>query len=98
MLLLFFNKIIEYLHSVFVPPLESQVSTTFCRSQVVLNAALRERHMGYLHGLKWDDAVAKSLDSFRGFDIFKLAEGSDPDSRNQELPVSLKLIVILHFQ
>ncbi|EES07934.1 hypothetical protein SORBI_3005G026800 [Sorghum bicolor] len=48
--------------------------------------ALRERHMGYLQGLKWDDAVAKSPDSFRGFDIFKLTEGSDPDSRNQELP------------
>jgi len=53
---------------------------------VVLNQALRERHMGYLQGLKWDDAVAKSPDSFRGFDIFKLTEGSDPDSRNQELP------------
>jgi probable phosphoglycerate mutase len=60
-------------------------------SQVVLNEALRERHMGYLQGLKWDDAVAKSLDSFRGFDIFKITEGSDPDSRNKELPVSMQL-------
>jgi len=49
--------------------------------------------MGYLQGLKWDDAVAKSPDSFRGFDIFKLTEGSDPDSRNQELPVSMQLRV-----
>ena len=51
--------------------------------------ALRERHMGYLQGLKWDHAVAKSPDSFRGFDIFKITEGSDPDSRNQEMPVSI---------
>jgi len=69
----------------------SSLSNNFCVSQVVLNQALRERHMGYLQGLKWDDAVAKSPDSFRGFDIFKLTEGSDPDSRNQELPVSMQL-------
>ena len=67
---------------------------------MVLNQALRERHMGYLQGLTWHDAMAlsKSSDSFRGLDIVKITEGSDPDSRNQELPVSLKLIVILHFQ
>ncbi|PUZ62871.1 hypothetical protein GQ55_3G021500 [Panicum hallii var. hallii] len=55
--------------------------------QLVLNEALRERHMGYLQGLKWDDAVNKNPDVFRGFDIFKITEGSDPDSRNQEIPV-----------
>ncbi|OEL15150.1 Phosphoglycerate mutase-like protein 4 [Dichanthelium oligosanthes] len=55
-------------------------------SNLVLNEALRERHMGYLQGLKWDDAVDKNPDVFRGFDIFKIIEGSDPDSRNQEIP------------
>jgi len=76
------------------PHLFSQVSTQqFCTyvSQVMLNEALRERHMGYLQGLTWDDAkaLAKSSDSFKGYDIFKITEGSDPDSRNQELPVSI---------
>ncbi|XP_039798277.1 phosphoglycerate mutase-like protein 4 isoform X5 [Panicum virgatum] len=54
--------------------------------QLVLHKALRERHMGYLQGLEWDDAVKKNPDVFRGADIFKITEGSDPDSRNQELP------------
>ncbi|XP_039798276.1 phosphoglycerate mutase-like protein 4 isoform X4 [Panicum virgatum] len=53
---------------------------------LVLHKALRERHMGYLQGLEWDDAVKKNPDVFRGADIFKITEGSDPDSRNQELP------------
>ncbi|CAO2176131.1 unnamed protein product [Urochloa humidicola] len=57
-------------------------------SNLVLHEALRERHMGYLQGLKWDDAVNKNPDVFRGFDIFKITEGSDPDSRNQEIPGS----------
>jgi broad specificity phosphatase PhoE len=56
-------------------------------SQVVLTEALRERHMGYLQGLRWDDAVDKSPDSLH---IVKVIEGSDPDSRNQELPVSTR--------
>ncbi|XP_039823730.1 phosphoglycerate mutase-like protein 4 isoform X1 [Panicum virgatum] len=55
-------------------------------TNLVLNEPLRERHMGYLQGLKWDDAVNKNPDVFRGSDIFKITEGSDPDSRNQELP------------
>ncbi|KAG2622871.1 hypothetical protein PVAP13_3KG036276 [Panicum virgatum] len=46
-----------------------------------LNEALREMHMGYLQGLKWDDAVKKYPDVFRAFDISKIAE-----SRNQEIP------------
>ncbi|PWZ29326.1 hypothetical protein Zm00014a_012136 [Zea mays] len=50
---------------------------------VVLTEALRERHMGYLQGLRWDDAVDKSPDSLH---IVKVIEGSDPGSRNQELP------------
>jgi broad specificity phosphatase PhoE len=53
------------------------VSTTM--SHVVLNEALRERHVGYLQGHMWDDVVAKSLDVFRGFDIFKTTEGFDPN-------------------
>lgn len=52
-------------------------------SNVVLTEALRERHMGYLQGLRWDAAVDKSPDSLH---IVKVIEGSDPDSRNQELP------------
>jgi len=54
--------------------------------QLVLNEALRERHMGYLQGLKWDDAVNKYPDVFRAFDISKIAE-----SRNQEIPVNSQL-------
>jgi len=52
----------------------------------VLNEALREMHMGYLQGLKWDDAVKKYPDVFRAFDISKIAE-----SRNQEIPVNSQL-------
>ena len=59
--------------------------------QLVLNEALRERHMGYLQGLKWDDAVNKNPDVFRGSDIFKITEGSDSDSRNQEIPINSQL-------
>ncbi|KAL6641930.1 hypothetical protein ACP70R_020111 [Stipagrostis hirtigluma subsp. patula] len=55
-------------------------------SDLVMTEALRERHMGYLQGLKWDDAVNKNPEVFKGFDIFKITDGSDPDSRNQELP------------
>jgi hypothetical protein len=73
-------------HSIFAPLNENYLL------QVVLNEALRERHMGYLQGLKSDDAVNKNPNVFRGFDIFKITEGSDPDSRHQEIPVSLQLI------
>ncbi|KAL6906045.1 hypothetical protein ACP4OV_003646 [Aristida adscensionis] len=55
-------------------------------SNLVLTESLRERHMGYLQGLKWDDAVNKNPEVFRGMDIFKITEGSDLDSRNKELP------------
>ena len=54
--------------------------------QLVPNEALREMHMGYLQGLKWDDAVKKYTDVFRAFDISKIAE-----SRNQEIPVNSQL-------
>ena len=48
--------------------------------QLVPNEALREMHMGYFQGLKWDDVVNKYPDVFRGFDNFKITKGSDPDS------------------
>jgi probable phosphoglycerate mutase len=48
-------------------------------------------HLGYFQGLKWDDVVNKNPDVSRGFDIFKITEGSDPDSRNQEIPVNSQL-------
>ena len=59
--------------------------------QLVLTEAPREMHMGYFQGLKWDDVVNKKSDVFRGFDIFKITEGSDHDSRNQEVPVNSHL-------
>ena len=59
--------------------------------QLVVNEALREMHMGYLQGLKWDDAVNKNPDVFRSFGIFEITEGSDPDSRNKEIPVNSHL-------
>ena len=61
----------------------------------MVNEALREMHMGYLQGLKWDDAVNKNPDVLTGFDILKIREGSNPGSRNQEIPVSWQLICIL---
>ena len=57
----------------------------------MLTEALREMHMGYFQGLKWDDIINKNPDVFRGFDIFKITEGSDQDSRNQEVPVNSHL-------
>ena len=59
--------------------------------QLVLNEALREMHMGYFQGLKWGDVDNKKSDVFRGFDIFKITEGSDSDSRNQEIPINSQL-------
>ena len=57
----------------------------------MLTEALREMHMGYFQGLKWDDVVNKKSDVSRGFDIFKITEGSDSDSRNQEIPINSQL-------
>uniref|UniRef100_A0A0D9XWP2 Phosphoglycerate mutase (2,3-diphosphoglycerate-dependent) n=1 Tax=Leersia perrieri TaxID=77586 RepID=A0A0D9XWP2_9ORYZ len=53
---------------------------------VLLNEALRERHMGHLQGLKWDDAVNKNPGVFKGFDIFEIKKELDFDERNYELP------------
>nr|ABA91368.2 phosphoglycerate mutase family protein, expressed [Oryza sativa Japonica Group] len=55
-------------------------------SNLMLTEALRERHMGYLQGLMWDDAVNKSPSVFKGFANFEVKNGLDFDDRNHELP------------
>ncbi|EEC67631.1 hypothetical protein OsI_35025 [Oryza sativa Indica Group] len=55
-------------------------------SNLMLTEALRERHMGYLQGLMWDDAVNKSPGVFKGFANFEVKNGLDFDDRNHELP------------
>uniref|UniRef100_A0A0D9XNV9 Phosphoglycerate mutase-like protein n=1 Tax=Leersia perrieri TaxID=77586 RepID=A0A0D9XNV9_9ORYZ len=55
-------------------------------SNLLLNEALRERHMGHLQGLKWDDAVNENPGVFKGFDIFEIKKDLDFDERNHELP------------
>uniref|UniRef100_A0A0D9XWP4 Phosphoglycerate mutase (2,3-diphosphoglycerate-dependent) n=1 Tax=Leersia perrieri TaxID=77586 RepID=A0A0D9XWP4_9ORYZ len=47
---------------------------------LVLNPALRERHMGDLHGLKFDDAIRSKPDAWKAF---------SSDDRSQEIPVIL---------
>uniref|UniRef100_A0A0E0MJD8 Uncharacterized protein n=1 Tax=Oryza punctata TaxID=4537 RepID=A0A0E0MJD8_ORYPU len=64
----------------------SRVHKTDESRSLVLTEALRERHMGYLQGLTWDDAVNKSPGVFKGFANFELKKGLDFDDRNQELP------------
>uniref|UniRef100_A0A0A8YBR1 Phosphoglycerate mutase gpmB n=1 Tax=Arundo donax TaxID=35708 RepID=A0A0A8YBR1_ARUDO len=46
---------------------------------VVLDKALRERHMGDLHGLKFDDAIRIKPEAYKAF---------SSDDRNQEIPVT----------
>ncbi|BAT10431.1 Os10g0344800, partial [Oryza sativa Japonica Group] len=55
-------------------------------SNLVLTESLRERHMGYLQGLTWDDTVNKSPGVFKGFANFEVKNGLYFDGRNQELP------------
>ncbi|EEC68823.1 hypothetical protein OsI_37392 [Oryza sativa Indica Group] len=55
-------------------------------SNLVLIEALRERHMGYLPGLTWDDAMNKSPGVFKGFANFEVKNGLDFDGRNHEFP------------
>uniref|UniRef100_A0A0E0R3X3 Uncharacterized protein n=1 Tax=Oryza rufipogon TaxID=4529 RepID=A0A0E0R3X3_ORYRU len=62
-------------------------------SNLMLTEALRERHMGYLQGLMWDDAVNKSPSVFKGFANFEVKNGLDFDDRNHELP---RVIVVGH--
>jgi probable phosphoglycerate mutase len=72
-------------------PASSSMSNTNNLFQLMLTEALRERHMGYLQGLMWDDAVNKSPGVFKGFANFEVKNGLDFDDRNHELPVSSKL-------
>ncbi|XP_014661094.1 phosphoglycerate mutase-like protein 4 [Setaria italica] len=46
--------------------------------QLVFDQSLRERHMGDLHGLKFDDAVSTKPEAYKAF---------SSDDRNQEIPV-----------
>ena len=71
-------------------PACSSMSNTNNLFQLVLTESLRERHMGYLQGLTWDDTVNKSPCVFKGFANFEVKNGLDFDGRNQELPVSSK--------
>jgi probable phosphoglycerate mutase len=71
-------------------PAFSSMSNTNNLFQLVLIEALRERHMGYLQGLTWDDAMNKSPGVFKGFANFEVKNGLDFDGRNHEFPVSSK--------
>uniref|UniRef100_A0A0D9XNW2 Phosphoglycerate mutase-like protein n=1 Tax=Leersia perrieri TaxID=77586 RepID=A0A0D9XNW2_9ORYZ len=56
----------------------AQTIATACNvSNLVLNPALRERHMGDLHGLKFDDAIRSKPDAWKAF---------SSDDRSQEIP------------
>ncbi|XP_006664852.3 phosphoglycerate mutase-like protein 4 [Oryza brachyantha] len=56
----------------------AQTIATACNvSYLVLNPALRERHMGDLHGLKFDDAVRSKPDAYKAF---------TSEDRSQEIP------------
>ncbi|RLM69497.1 phosphoglycerate mutase-like protein 4 [Panicum miliaceum] len=46
-------------------------------AMLVFDQALRERHMGDLHGLKYDDAVRSKPEAYKAF---------SSDDRNQEIP------------
>jgi len=55
-------------------------------SSLVLDEGLRERHMGHLQGVKWDDAFVQNPGAFKGFDIFEAKKGLDVNYRDQEIP------------
>ncbi|XP_015698495.2 phosphoglycerate mutase-like protein 4 [Oryza brachyantha] len=56
----------------------AQTIATACNvSNLVLNPALRERHMGDLHGLTFDDAVRSKPDAYKAF---------TSEDRSQEIP------------
>nr|CBX25445.1 hypothetical_protein [Oryza glaberrima] len=56
----------------------AQTIATACNvSNLVLSPALRERHMGDLHGLKFDDAVRSKPDAYKAF---------SSEDRSQEIP------------
>ncbi|BAT12590.1 Os11g0138600 [Oryza sativa Japonica Group] len=56
----------------------AQTIATACNvSNLVLSPALRERHMGDLHGLKFEDAVRSKPDAYKAF---------SSEDRSQEIP------------
>lgn len=55
-------------------------------SNLVLTEELRERHMGHLQGMKWDDAFVQNPGAFKGFSIFEPKGGLNFDDRDQEIP------------
>ncbi|XP_012703384.1 phosphoglycerate mutase-like protein 4 [Setaria italica] len=56
----------------------AQTIATACHvSNLVFDQSLRERHMGDLHGLKFDDAVSTKPEAYKAFSA---------DDRNQEIP------------
>lgn len=58
----------------------------------MLNEGLRERHMGNLQGVTWDDAFVQNPGAFKGFGIFDPKKGLDLDYRDQEIPVKSTLL------
>ncbi|CAM0950335.1 unnamed protein product [Alopecurus aequalis] len=55
-------------------------------SNLVLNEGLRERHMGNLQGVNWEDAFVQNPGAFKGFDVFEPKKDLDFDYRDQEIP------------
>ncbi|KAF7058000.1 hypothetical protein CFC21_065141 [Triticum aestivum] len=55
-------------------------------SNLVLTEELRERHMGHLQGMKWDDAFVQNPGAFKGFNIFEPKGGLNFNDRDQEIP------------
>jgi broad specificity phosphatase PhoE len=67
----------------------AQTIATACNvSNLVLSPALRERHMGDLHGLKFDDAVRSKPDAYKAF---------SSEDRSQEIPVTFILNFLTNF-
>ncbi|KAM0860860.1 hypothetical protein ACQ4PT_046279 [Festuca glaucescens] len=63
----------------------AQIIATACGvSNLVFDPGLRERHMGDLHGLVFDDAVRRNPEIFSW------------DGRTQEIPVRERVIVVTH--
>ncbi|VAI15752.1 unnamed protein product [Triticum turgidum subsp. durum] len=52
----------------------------------MLTEELRERHMGHLQGMKWDDAFVQNPGAFKGFNIFEPKGGLNFNDRDQEIP------------
>lgn len=62
--------------------------------QLVLTEELRERNMGHLQGMRWDDAFVQNPGAFKGFSIFEPKSGLNFDDRDQEIPVRSAILQI----